>query len=47
MVAHTGFLIFGRPIIIDQEHADKKLLLETGAISVVPDEEAIDEDIVE
>jgi len=47
MVAHTGFLIFGRPIIIDQERADKKLLMETGAISVVPDEEENTEDIVE
>jgi tRNA (adenine57-N1/adenine58-N1)-methyltransferase catalytic subunit len=44
MVAHTGYLIFGRPIIIDQEHADRKLLLETGAISIVPDEEAVIED---
>lgn len=39
MIAHTGYLIFARPIIIDKEHADKKLLLETGAISVVPEEE--------
>jgi tRNA (adenine57-N1/adenine58-N1)-methyltransferase len=39
MISHTGFLIFARPIIIDKEHADRKLLLETGAISVVADDE--------
>jgi tRNA (adenine57-N1/adenine58-N1)-methyltransferase len=39
MISHTGFLIFARPIIIDKEHADRKLLLETGAISVLPDDE--------
>lgn len=44
MVAHTGFLIFARPIIVDKEHADRKLLLETGAISVAPDEETLDID---
>jgi tRNA (adenine57-N1/adenine58-N1)-methyltransferase catalytic subunit len=42
MVAHTGFLIFARPIIVDKEHADRKLLLETGAISVIPDDENTD-----
>jgi len=42
MVAHTGFLIFARPIIVDKEHADRKLLLETGAISVAPDDEILD-----
>lgn len=41
MVAHTGFLIFARPIIIDKEHADRKLLLETGAISVVQDDDTL------
>ncbi len=34
MVAHTGYLIFARPVIIDRERADKKLLKETGAISL-------------
>lgn len=43
MVAHTGYLIFGRPIIVDKEHMDRKLLLETGAISVVNDEENLEE----
>jgi tRNA (adenine57-N1/adenine58-N1)-methyltransferase catalytic subunit len=44
MIAHTGFLIFARPIIVDKERMDRKLLLETGAISVVPDEEQSVED---
>ena len=26
MIAHTGYLIFARPVIIDHEHIDKKLL---------------------
>lgn len=40
MVAHTGYLIFARPVTIDREHADRKLLKETGAISVTDEEEA-------
>jgi len=39
MIAHTGFLIFARPIIIDREHVDRKLLREAGAITVVEEEE--------
>lgn len=39
MIAHTGFLIFARPITIDREHADRKLLREAGAITVVEEEE--------
>ena len=39
MVAHTGFLIFARPIIIDKKRADQKLLLETGAISALQDDD--------
>jgi tRNA (adenine57-N1/adenine58-N1)-methyltransferase len=33
MVAHTGFLIFARPVIIDEARANKALLRETGMIS--------------
>ncbi len=33
MVAHTGFLIFARPVIIDEARADRALLRETGMIS--------------
>lgn len=33
MVAHTGFLIFARPVIVDEERANRALLRETGLIS--------------
>lgn len=33
MVAHTGFLIFGRPVVIDEARANRALLRETGLIS--------------
>lgn len=33
MVAHTGFLIFARPVIVDEERANRALLRETGMIS--------------
>jgi len=33
MVAHTGFLIFARPVIIDEARANRALLRETGMIS--------------
>lgn len=39
MIAHTGYLIFARPVTIDHEHADKKLLKETGAIGLTEEEE--------
>jgi tRNA (adenine57-N1/adenine58-N1)-methyltransferase len=32
MVAHTGFLVFGRPIIEDEAHASKELLREAGLV---------------
>jgi len=35
MVAHTGFLIFARPVVIDEQAADRTLLKEVGAISAV------------
>jgi tRNA (adenine57-N1/adenine58-N1)-methyltransferase len=35
MVAHTGFLVFGRPVTIDPNQADRKLLKETRLISVL------------
>jgi hypothetical protein len=39
MVAHTGYLIFARPVLIDHETSDKKLLKETGAIGLIEEEE--------
>lgn len=33
MVAHTGFLVFARPVIIDEANANRALLRETGLIS--------------
>lgn len=33
MVAHTGFLVFARPVIIDEAKANRALLRETGLIS--------------
>ena len=33
MVAHTGFLIFARPVLIDEANANRALLRETGLIS--------------
>jgi tRNA (adenine57-N1/adenine58-N1)-methyltransferase len=39
MVAHTGFLVFGRPVMIDEARANRALLRETGLLSEVePDE---------
>jgi hypothetical protein len=34
MVAHRGYLVFGRPINVDVAHVDLKLLKETKLISV-------------
>lgn len=34
MIAHTGYLIYARPVTIDHEHIDAKLLKETGAIGL-------------
>jgi tRNA (adenine57-N1/adenine58-N1)-methyltransferase len=39
MVAHTGYLIFARPVLINHETSDKKLLKETGAIGLTEEEE--------
>lgn len=33
MVAHTGYLVFARPVEVDVARADRNLLLETGMIS--------------
>lgn len=39
MVAHTGFLVFGRPVIIDEARANRALLRETGLLSEIePDD---------
>jgi hypothetical protein len=39
MVAHTGYLIYARPVTIDRNHIDQKLLKETGAIGLAEIEE--------
>ncbi len=40
MVAHTGYLVFARPVIVDPARASRALLRETGMISETePDEE--------
>ena len=39
MVAHTGYLIYARPVTIDRNHIDEKLLKETGAIGLAEIEE--------
>ena len=41
MIAHTGYLVFARPVTIDHERADKKLLKETGAMGLAEEEEWI------
>jgi tRNA (adenine57-N1/adenine58-N1)-methyltransferase len=41
MVGHTAYLVFARPVIIDEEHASKELLAEAGL--VVNDEDLDDE----
>lgn len=39
MIAHTGYLIYARPVTIDRDHIDQKLLKETGAIGLAEIEE--------
>lgn len=39
MIAHTGYLIFARPVIIEKDASDLKLLKEIGLISKIEDEE--------
>ncbi|MHC1741065.1 MAG: tRNA (adenine-N1)-methyltransferase [Anaerolineaceae bacterium] len=39
MIAHTGFLVFARPVTIDHERVDKKLLKETGAMGLSEERE--------
>ncbi len=38
MVAHTGYLVFGRPVNIDPNQMDHKLLKETKMVSVLDEE---------
>jgi len=40
MVAHTGYLVFARPVNIDPNQIDRKLLKETKLISVLDEEDA-------
>jgi len=43
MVAHTGFLVFGRPVIVDETHSNRALLREAGMFSEAEsDEEGLD-----
>jgi tRNA (adenine57-N1/adenine58-N1)-methyltransferase catalytic subunit len=42
MVAHTGFLIFARPVEVDEERTNRALLRETGLISEVDAAEEAD-----
>ena len=43
MVAHTGFLVFGRPVIVDEAHSNRALLREAGMFSEAEsDEEGFD-----
>ena len=39
MIAHTGYLVFARPVTIDHDHIDRKLLKETGAIGLTEEDE--------
>jgi tRNA (adenine57-N1/adenine58-N1)-methyltransferase len=39
MIAHTGYLVFARPVTIDHEHINTKLLKETGAMGLAEEEE--------
>jgi tRNA (adenine57-N1/adenine58-N1)-methyltransferase len=43
MVAHTGYLIFARPVIIDPQRANRDLLRETGAISEIEKDIEVEE----
>lgn len=43
MIAHTGYLIFARPVFIDHNRIDKKLLKETGAIGLAEEEKLAEE----
>lgn len=40
MVAHTGFLLFARPVLVDESKANRELLVETGMISELEQDEA-------
>ena len=42
MIAHTGYLVFARPVTIDHDHIDRKLLKEMGAIGLA-EEDALEE----
>lgn len=48
MVAHTGFLIFARPVIVDESRANRALMRETGMVSEtesdLPEEEDVEVD---
>jgi tRNA (adenine57-N1/adenine58-N1)-methyltransferase catalytic subunit len=41
MVAHTGFLLFARPVLVDETKASRDLLVETGMISELEADEAL------
>jgi tRNA (adenine57-N1/adenine58-N1)-methyltransferase catalytic subunit len=41
MVAHTGYLLFARPVLVDEENASRDLLVETGMISELEIDDAL------
>lgn len=45
MIAHTGYLVFARPVLINNEERDLKLLQEIGLVSKLDDEIEPHEDI--
>lgn len=41
MVAHTGYLIFARPVTLDEAHANRALLREVGALPDNPEDDLL------
>jgi len=38
MIAHTGYLVFARPVLLDRANGDKRLLKEIGALNLAEEE---------
>jgi hypothetical protein len=45
MIAHTGYLVFARPVSIDRSGSDEKLLKEIGLISKLETNEQSQEEL--
>jgi len=45
MIAHTGYLVFARPVLINNEERDLKLLQEIGLMSKLDNEIEAREDL--